>query len=362
MAKKYYSLENIKKINADFKILLSGRNIGKSYAVKHDVIKECFENGCEFVYLRRWKEDIKTFSVERYLGDLDVKKITNGKYTNTYVYQSKIYLCNMDDNLKPKDKFLVGYVHSLNQSERYKSQMYLKVKYVIYEEFITDKGYLPNEPSELQDYISTIFRENKGVVYMIGNTISKLCPYFNEWKLQKVETFKPSQIGVFENEVTVLTQNGETTLVVRIAVERCTAIGILSKMAFGDSANMITKNSWKSHTSPRVSKEVLEESENLYSVFVRMDNLFFRMDLLKFNDVYFWYVRPQTKKLNNEENERVISQNPTLNNLHTVGFTPLSKQEQIAFNMILDKKVFFCSDSCGSDFMQVLKKYRMVRL
>ena len=59
MKKKYYSVERIKKIDAQYKILLGGRNIGKSYAVKNDVVKECYLNGNEFIYLRRWDEDIK---------------------------------------------------------------------------------------------------------------------------------------------------------------------------------------------------------------------------------------------------------------------------------------------------------------
>ena len=57
---KYYSLDRIKKVQAHYKMLLGGRNIGKSYAVKHDTIKTCFDSGKHFIYLRRWDEDIKT--------------------------------------------------------------------------------------------------------------------------------------------------------------------------------------------------------------------------------------------------------------------------------------------------------------
>ena len=94
--KKYYSIERIKKIDAQFKILLGGRNIGKSYAVKHDVVRECYKNGREFIYLRRWDEDIKTKYVTQYFGDLDIKGITDGAYSDIYMWQGKIYLCNYD--------------------------------------------------------------------------------------------------------------------------------------------------------------------------------------------------------------------------------------------------------------------------
>ena len=34
----------------------------------------------KFIYLRRWKEDIKAKAVTAYFGDIDVKKITDNKY------------------------------------------------------------------------------------------------------------------------------------------------------------------------------------------------------------------------------------------------------------------------------------------
>lgn len=359
--KKYYSLERIKKIEADYKILLSGRNVGKSYAVKSDVLKEAYNKKIEFTYLRRWNEDIKGGSVINYFADLNILKITNGEYDRIHVYQSKIYFA-LYDNEKVVKKQLIGHAHSLNQAERYKSQMFPKVEYTIFEECVSDKGYLNDEPSTLEDYVSTIYRERKGVVYMVGNMISKLCPYYGKWHLAKVLSMKPGDIQLFENTVKILTQAGEHTIVVKIVVERCMAVGVFSRMAFGDAASMIAKNTWKQSSAPTVSKDVLDCSDSIYNVYVKMDNLTFRMDLMAYGNVYYWYVRPQTKQLMNEENERVISQDPALNALHTVGFIPLNDKERLAFSMILDKRVFFCDDSCGTDFMQVLKKYRMIKI
>ena len=236
---KYYSLERIKQIDAQYKILLGGRNIGKSYATKQDVVKCCYDHEKEFIYLRRWDEDIKTKNAINYFSDLNVKEITNGKYTDVYIYQNVIYLCNMNESGKPLEKYLIGRVHSLNQSERYKSQIFPRVDYVIFEEFITDKQYLNNEPEQLQEYVSTIFRGRVGVVYMVGNTISKLCPYFNEWKLEKVGKMKTHDIKLFENTIQILKPDGFEEIVIKIAVEMCGADSFLSRMAFGSSAEMI---------------------------------------------------------------------------------------------------------------------------
>ena len=362
MSKKYYSCSRIKEIDAQFKLLLGGRNIGKSYAVKHDIVRECYQEGKEFIYLRRWDEDIKTKYVEQYFTDLDVTGITEGKYTDVYVWQSKIYLCNYNEAHKPTDKMLIGYAHSLNQGERYKSQIFLKVDYLLFEEFITDKQYLPNEPSQLQEYTSTIFRERRGVVYLIGNTISKLCPYFNEWNLQKVDRMRTHAIQIFENSTDVETPNGTTTVVVRVAVEMCGAENILSKMAFGDSASMIVKNSWRQKTVPQVSKEMLLQSSEVYHLYVVADNLSFKMTLFVHQGRAYWYVVPQTKELLRPNEERIITKTASFSPLHTNGFTPLTDVEKTAFDLILQNKVYYCSNSCGSDFEQVLKKYHMVKL
>lgn len=357
---KYYSLDRIKKVDAQFKILLGGRNIGKSYATKHDVAIDCFKHGNEFVYLRRWDEDIKQKNAINYFGDLDVKKITDDKYTDVYIYQSKIYFVSYDENGKIKDKYLIGYTHALNQNERYKSQIFPKVKYVIYEEFITDRVYLPNECNTLQEYVSTIFRERNGVVYMVGNTISKLCPYFNEWKLDKVAKMKVHEICLFENSTDVMTPDGVRTIVVKIAVEMCGAQTVLSKMAFGDSANMIVKNEWRSKTVARIESDVYNNSDILHTIFVIADNLTFKMELLQYENNIFWYVTPFTSEIKNKQSTRVIQKDASMSPMHTVGFNPLTDREQIAFNLIRQNKIFYCSNSCGSDFEMVLRKFHVI--
>ena len=75
MSKKYYSLAKIKQVEAEYKMLLGGRNIGKSYATKEDVIIECIKNDGQFTYLRRWDRDIKGVYVVNYFNDLNWKKI-----------------------------------------------------------------------------------------------------------------------------------------------------------------------------------------------------------------------------------------------------------------------------------------------
>lgn len=360
MAKKYYSIAKIKQVDAEYKMLLGGRNIGKSYATKEDVIIECLKNETQFTYLRRWDRDIKGVYVVNYFTDLNWKKIedkTKKSFSGVYYWQGKIFLCNFDEDGKAVDKYHIGYSHSLSQNERYKSQMFPRVMYTIFEEFITDQMYLPDEPVLLQEYASTIYRERKSTIYMIGNTISKLCPYFNEWNLGNILQMKTNDISVFENVTEVLTTDGKKDIVVRIAVEMCGAEGVFSKMAFGSAANMIVKNEWKQKNVARLDKTIIKEMKEIYHLFVVCDNLTFKMILCRYKQDVFWYVKPHTSDIKNADKERMVMNTTSMCKLHTNNFVALTEAEGLAFNLIRLRKIFYCSNECGTDFQQALQNF-----
>lgn len=59
MKKRYYDLTALLGTGCYYMILYGMRANGKSYAVKSYVIKQAYEQGHKFVYLRRWSEDKK---------------------------------------------------------------------------------------------------------------------------------------------------------------------------------------------------------------------------------------------------------------------------------------------------------------
>ena len=58
---KYYDVETIvKKIpDAHYYVIIGERSNGKTYSILKYCLKEYFEKGSEFVYIRRFDEDIK---------------------------------------------------------------------------------------------------------------------------------------------------------------------------------------------------------------------------------------------------------------------------------------------------------------
>lgn len=360
--KKFYNIDKMMNTEADYKGLLGGRNIGKSYQVKlKALLKKAFENNSEFIYLRRYKEDMKNQLVTNYFADMDISEITNGNYNMLYTYQGIIYFAIADENGKPTSKKQIGWAHALATAEHYKSIMFPKVTDIVFEEFIPEKGtYLPNEPSKLQSYVSTIARTRKVTVWLVGNTISKLCPYFTDWGLDRAINQKLGTIDVYKRSVTVMTENGVIEDHITIALERCKGEGLLSRMAFGDAAEMIANNEWVTESKPLITKEAVNDCNVRYTIYVFWQNLKFKCQLLYKDNNYFWYVKPASGKSKFEEllGERIISDQVSFERLTTSRLKGLTPREQKAFNIMLNKKIYYSDNTTGTDFENVLNSIK----
>ena len=67
---EYVSRDTLHQIDATYIILLGGRNNGKSFATKEEVIRNALDKGEEFAYIRRYKEDCKQYMVNEYFSDI----------------------------------------------------------------------------------------------------------------------------------------------------------------------------------------------------------------------------------------------------------------------------------------------------
>lgn len=90
-----YNLDNIDKIGARFNIIFGERSNGKSYQLKHKkAVEKYLKTGRRFILMRRLREEITTEKIEQYFSDVDVEKLTNGKYNCITVYRKVLYLGN----------------------------------------------------------------------------------------------------------------------------------------------------------------------------------------------------------------------------------------------------------------------------
>lgn len=359
MNQNYYRMTRILKLHAQYNLLLGERSNGKSYAAKEHCIMQAWkDHACRFVYLRRWDIEIRPSLVEQYFKDAPISVITDGECDGVIVNAGKIYLTHADDQGKPVRVLQVGYTMALSAEQHYKSGAYDDVQNVIFEEVISSSYYLPREPLALMQLISTIARRRSIQVWMIGNTISRMCPYFSEWSLIKTPKQKQGTIETYTYHTDQKTEDG-TPIDILIAVEFCENSGNNSKMFFGSSAGMITTGAWECREMPHLPGNRLQEYSCMHTIYLQVEGFTFKAEFLYQNDsgVCCWYVEPFTKKL--RDSDRIIVDRPNLYGaLTTIGLIPLSRTEQQAFNMLLEGKIFYSDNLTGSDFEACLHKLK----
>lgn len=173
----FYDYSKIQSYNALLNFIIGSRGVGKSYGAKKMVIKDFINNGNQFIYLRRYKTELDT-AVPTFFDDLKA----NEEFGEAALQVKKN---------KKMAEFQVngetaGYAIALSTSNILKSSSFPKVKTIIFDEFIIDKGvyhYLKDEPVKFLDAVETIGRLRDIKVYLLGNAVSIINPYFSYWNL-----------------------------------------------------------------------------------------------------------------------------------------------------------------------------------
>ena len=121
----HYNIDNIDKEDALFNIIFGEKSNGKSYQVKHKkAIEHYLKTGKRFILIRRWREDISNLWIEQYFADVDVEKITNGKYNCIVQYRKVIYFANYNTE---KDKVIRGEKIRLCSSTLYRATLFWRI-------------------------------------------------------------------------------------------------------------------------------------------------------------------------------------------------------------------------------------------
>lgn len=348
--KQFYDISNLLSTNAQYMILLGQRANGKSYQVKKTLIENAYAGNGKFVYIRRWDREVKASVAANYFDDCPIETITNGKYNRAYARQGNIYLIN-DNNENPlDDKMHVGHYISLNRAVNVKSNVFNDVKWAAFEEFITDDAYLFLEPERLMQTISSYFRLNDGHVFLIGNTITRVCPYFSYWCLKGALTQKQGTIEVYHHTC----DDGD---VVDIAVENCAPVEKKNNMFFGSAAKQIVSGEWQTRDMPKLPRTQLEY-DVIYEIDFEYQMFRFCLQLLvepKEGGVLV-FVYPMTKKRKIYRKIRdTFSDLPNVTNK----LDPRIKPEAIMIDCFKLNKVCYATNLCGADFTQIMNEMKI---
>lgn len=362
----YVKRETLNKIKARYIILMGQRSNGKSFSVKQDVIMNALETGEEFAYIRRYKEDCKQYMVEEYFSDIlcdldgknHLEEWSSGKYNTILVRNQVIYFAKMDDDGKITKGAPFGRMFGLSWATHYKSLSFPKITSAVYEEFITDGAYLPNEVRIFMNLISTIFRDRAGRVYLIGNNISRITPFFKEWGLQKmISKMKENTIEYLNYNYRDENGNEKSD---KLAVYMTHSRNTNSGMFFGHAAKTITSTTWETDEYPHLDGSIDDYDEVYNLVFEYDNNKFFLQFLKDESGNYVWFISPKTTEI--QKGTRVVSNQFRMDSYSTTMFKGLTEMEDKIFSLLKMDKIVYSDNLTATEFKQCYGMLRKIVL
>lgn len=364
MSKKerYYRLDKILKEKALYNVIIGERSNGKSYAVQEHGIEEYYKTGKQMALIRRYELDFQgkrgqeTFAglVSSHNGQR-ISELTNGQWTGIKYYASKWYLCKQDEGFGKiiTDDRPFCYAFALTQQEHDKSTNYPNVTNILFDEFLSRSGYLPDEFITFQNVLSTIIRDRDDVtIFMCANTVNKYAPYFKEMGLYHIDKMQQGTIDVYRYG-----EKSELT----VAVEYCgnpdqrdTKKASDKYFAFDNpKLNMIRTGAWEISIYPHLP--IKYEKRNIKLMyFIVFNNAILQCEIVKCNGYTFTYVHRKTSELKLLKKDIVFGENysPSFRIRRNL-LKPFDDTGKLILYFYKTEKVFFQDNEIG----EIMRNY-----
>lgn len=313
---KYYSLNKINKKDATYNVIFGERSNGKTYATLKQALENYFDNGSQFAYIRRWSVDVQPKRMNNLFNaiieDGYLEKLSGGKFTAIFYRTGRFYLCTYNDKGKPiyNEEDVIGYAFSLSENEHNKANSYPKVTTIIFDEFLTNKIYLPDEFMLFMNTVSTIVRQRTNVkIYMLGNTVNKFCPYFKEMGLTNILSMKQGSIDLYTY--------GDSKL--KVAVEYADSKKKFKKNNFYFAFNnpklkMITGGAWELNIYPHAPVKWLPKNI-IFTYFIDFNDNIYQCEIINKDTNVFTYIHEKTTPIKNPDKDIIytLDYNPKIN-------------------------------------------------
>ena len=354
---KYYSLNKINKKDATYNVIFGERSNGKTYATLKQVLENYFSDGSQFAYIRRWSVDVQPKRMNNLFNaiieDGYLEKLSGGKFTAIFYRTGRFYLCTYNDKGKPiyNEEDVIGYAFSLSENEHNKANSYPRVTTIIFDEFLTNKIYLPDEFILFMNTVSTIVRQRTNVkIYMLGNTVNKFCPYFKEMGLTNILTMKQGTIDVYTY--------GETKL--KVAVEYADSKKKFKKNNFYFAFNnpklkMITGGSWELNIYPHAPVKWLPKNI-MFTYFIDFNDNIYQCEIINKDANVFTYIHEKTTPIKNPDKDIIytLDYNPKINyNINIL--KPLNDYQNKITWFFTHDRVYYQNNNVGDAINNYLK-------
>ena len=354
---KYYSLNKINKKNATYNVIFGERSNGKTYATLKQVLENYFSDGSQFAYIRRWSVDVQPKRMNNLFNaiieDGYLENLSGGKFTAIFYRTGRFYLCTYNDKGKPiyNEEDIIGYAFSLSENEHNKANSYPRVTTIIFDEFLTNKIYLPDEFILFMNTVSTIVRQRTNVkIYMLGNTVNKFCPYFKEMGLTNILSMKQGSIDIYTY--------GDSKL--KVAVEYADSKKKFKKNNFYFAFNnpklkMITGGSWELNIYPHAPVKWLPKNI-MFTYFIDFNDSLYQCEIINKDANVFTYIHEKTTPIKNPDKDIIytLDYNPKINyNINIL--KPLNDYQNKITWFFTHDRVYYQNNNVGDAINNYLK-------
>lgn len=355
---KYYSTERIDAKDATYNLIFGVRSNGKTYALLKKGLENYVKNNKQMALIRRWKEDFVgkrgQAMFDALVANDEIRTLTDGEWSHVVYYASKWYLAKTDeDGNVTKDERPFAYGFALSDVEHDKSTSYPDINLIVFDEFMSRLGYMPDEFVFFMNVISTIIRGRTDVkIYMLGNTVNKYCVYFNEMGLKHVDKMQPGDIDVYTY--------GESAL--KVAVEYAEPLQKKKKddnayyFAFDNPRlKMITSGAWEVDIYPHLPIKY-KPKDKLFEYFLQFNGSTLHCEIIFAEDVVFTYVHRKTTPIRNEQEDIIFTTEAQAGyNYRRNILKPVDALDKKILKFFRDYKVFYQDNEVG----EIVRNYLM---
>ena len=177
---------------------------------------------------------------------------------------------------------------------------------------------------------------------MLGNTVNRHCPYFNEMGLRHVKEMKEGDIDIY--------RYGESDLTVAVEYTPTNKKGKASDFYFAfdnPKLSMITGGKWEIDVYPHCPVKY-KPKDILFTYFIEFDGNLLQCEIVQKDDDIFTFIHPKTTELQNPETDLIyspeFSSRPNWKRKITKPQT--EREKKIAYFYINDK-VFYSDNETG---------------
>lgn len=352
---KFYDIRRLLKDYPEsyYYVVFGERSNGKTYSALDYALERYRKNGEQFAYLRRWGEDIRKKNlVNLFSGHVEngrVSQIFDGEWNQIYYGSSRFYLerTNDEGDIERADD-PCGFAFDLNSMEHYKSTSFPRITTIIFDEFMSRNGYLPNEWVLFANSLSTIIRHRDNVkIIMLGNTVNKYCPYFKEMGLNHISDQKPGTVDVYHY--------GDSGLTVAVEYTGTSVKhgGKASDVYFSfdnPELKMITGGAWEIAIYPHLSVKY-RPKDVVYNFFVQFEEELLHGEIVSLDTGPFIFLHRKTTPIKDESDDIVYTTKPDERWNYRMCLTKHSdKLSLFILKCVRENRIFYSTNEIGEVF------------